>query len=93
MKSTPADEMADRAAEERSENEGMPEHAGKARDPVQWAADRGTRVNQRKPERLPAGSGMFGVALMSCAVLAVLGSARGALRWLLHRRSAVKLPH
>jgi hypothetical protein len=34
MKPNLADEIADRAAEERSEDEGMPEHPAKARDPV-----------------------------------------------------------
>jgi hypothetical protein len=56
MKPDPADEIADRDAEERSENEGMPEHAVKAHDPVRWAADRGTRVRQRLPERSPGGA-------------------------------------
>jgi len=92
MKPNPADEIADRVAEERSEDEGMPEHLGKARDPVQWAADRGKRVNQRIPERPSSRPGMFGVALMSCAVLAALSSARGAFRWMRHRGGAVRLP-
>jgi len=37
------DEKADLAAEERSEDDGMTEHARKAADPVAWAADRGAR--------------------------------------------------
>jgi hypothetical protein len=91
MKPNPADEIADRVAEERSEDEGMPEHRAKARDPVGWAADRGTRVSQRMPERSLGRPGMFGVALMSCAVLAALNSARGAFRWMRQRGGAVRL--
>ena len=53
MKPNSADEIADRAAEERSEDEGMPEHRDKAHDPVLWAANRGKRVNQRTSGRAP----------------------------------------
>ncbi len=77
MKPNPADEIADRAAEERSENEGMPEHAAKARDPVRWAADRGKRVSPRSPHR----SGVFGFAFVACAATAALTVARDAYRW------------
>ena len=38
------DEKADLAAEERSEDDGMMEHARKATDPAAWAAGRGGRV-------------------------------------------------
>ena len=41
MQPNPHDETADRAAEERSEDDGMPEHRAKARDPARWAAERG----------------------------------------------------
>jgi hypothetical protein len=74
MKPNPGDEIADRIAEERSEDDGMPEHAAKADDPVRWGADRGTRVSKRKPERSPSRPGMFGIALMSCAMLAALAA-------------------
>ncbi len=40
MKPNPHDETADRAAEERSEDDGMAEHPAKARDPARWAAER-----------------------------------------------------
>jgi hypothetical protein len=92
MKPERDDEIADRTAEERSENEGMPEHPGKARDPVRWAADRGKRVSQRMPERPPSHTGMFGVALVSCAVLAALTAARGAFHWMRHKGGMVRLP-
>jgi hypothetical protein len=92
MKPNPTDQIADREAEERSENEGMPEHPAKAHDPVRWAADRGLRTGHRMPERSPGRGGMFGVALMSCAVLAALSSARGAFRWMRHRGGVAKLP-
>lgn len=91
MKSERDDEIADRTAEERSENEGMPEHPGKAHDPVRWAADRGMRVSQRMLERSPGRPGMFGIALMSCAVLATLSSARRALHWMRHKGSTTGL--
>ena len=77
MKPNNADGIADRIAEERSENEGMPEHAAKARDPVQWAADRRARVNPRRPDR----SGIFGFAFVACAAAAALMVARDAYRW------------
>jgi hypothetical protein len=93
MKPNPADEIADRTAEERSEDEGMPEHAAKALDPVRWAAERGKRVSQRMPDHSPGRTGIFGVALVSCAALAALTSARRAVRWMRHRGGAVRLPH
>jgi hypothetical protein len=81
MKPNPYDEMADRAAEERSEDDGMPEHPAKARDPEWWAAERRVRSDQRAPEqRGPGRTGMIGIALVSCAVLAALAFARGAFR-------------
>jgi len=83
--------LADRAAEERSEDDGMPEHAAKARDPVQWAADRGRRVSQRTPGRSPGHAGLSGVALVSCAVLAALASARGAFRRMRHMGGSPRL--
>jgi hypothetical protein len=42
--------LADRDAEERSGNEGMPEHPAKARDPVRWASDRSPRTDRRTTE-------------------------------------------
>ena len=92
------DEIADRAAEERSENEGMPEHPAKAQDPVRWAADRGKRV--RRSTAQPAShkaqpashNRMVGVALLSCAALAALTLARGAFRWIGHKGGVAKLP-
>ncbi|MBX6747636.1 MAG: hypothetical protein IRY87_36860 [Acetobacteraceae bacterium] len=86
------DEIADRTAEERSENEGMPEHAAKARDPVRWAADRHARASQLRSERPSGHIGISGIALMSCAALAALASARGAVRWMRHKGSALRLP-
>jgi hypothetical protein len=78
MKPTSQDEIADRAAEERSEDDGMPEHPAKARDPERWAAERRVRSGQRAPEqRRP---GMAGIAMVSCAVLAALALARGVFR-------------
>jgi hypothetical protein len=77
------DETADRAAEERSEDDGMPEHPAKARDPARWAAERPERTGRRAPaaERGAAGrTGVFGLAMVSCAALAALTVARGALR-------------
>ncbi len=88
MKPNLADEIADRAAEERSEDEGMPEHLAKARDPVRWAVDRRARVARRPPGH----TGMFGIALMSCAALAAFASARGAFRWMRHKGDAARLP-
>ena len=49
MKPNPHDEIADRAAEERSEDDGMAEHPAKARDPARWAAERRERSGQRAP--------------------------------------------
>jgi hypothetical protein len=82
MKPNPADEIADRAAEERSENEGMPEHASKARDPVRWAADRGKRASPRSPNR----SGIFVFTFVACAATAALTAARDAYRWVRRER-------
>jgi len=82
MKPNPADEIADRAAEERSENEGMPEHAAKARDPVRWAADRAKRVGPRPSSR----SGVLGFAFIACATAAALTAARDAYRWVRQER-------
>ena len=69
MQPKPHDDTADRAAEERSEDDGMPEHPAKARDPERWAAERGS-----------GRSGMVGLAMVSCAALAALAFARGAFR-------------
>jgi hypothetical protein len=44
-------EMADRIAEERSENEGMAEHRSKTRNPVRWEFERGRRVAQSAAPR------------------------------------------
>jgi len=90
MKPERADEIADRAAEERSEDEGMPEHPAKARDPVRWAAERRARVTRRTT---PRHTGMFGVAFVSCVALAAFASARGAFRWLRHKGGVARLPH
>jgi hypothetical protein len=92
MRSNPADEIADRTAEERSEDEGMPEHASKALDPVRWAAERSRRVSQRMPGHSPGRTGILGVALVSCAALAALTSARSAVRGMRHRGGPVRLP-
>jgi hypothetical protein len=81
MKPNPHEEIADRAAEERSEDDGMPEHPSKARDPERWAAERRVRSGRRAPEqRGPGRTGVIGIAMMSCAVLAALAFARGAFR-------------
>jgi hypothetical protein len=81
MKPNPHEEIADRAAEERSEDDGMPEHPSKARDPERWAAERRVRTGQRAPEqRGPVRTGMAGIAMVSCAVLAALALARGVFR-------------
>ena len=81
MKPNPHDEIADRAAEERSEDDGMPEHPSKARDPARWAAERRVRSGQRAPEqRGPGRAGMAGIAMVSCIVLAALALARGVFR-------------
>jgi hypothetical protein len=76
------DETADRAAEERSEDDGMTEHPAKARDPAQWAAERLVRAGRRAPaDRGGSGrTGMAGLAMVSCAVLAALAFARSAFR-------------
>jgi len=66
MNSNRADEIADREAEERSENEGMPEHQAKGHDPVRWAAERDRRVRRRMPERSSSRVGALGSALVSC---------------------------
>jgi hypothetical protein len=87
MKPNPADEIADRAAEERSEDEGMPEHPAKARDPVRWAAERGERVVGR---RAPGHTGTFGGAFVACAAPAALASVRGALRRMRHGGGAAR---
>lgn len=44
IKPRSSDEKADLAAEERSEDDGMIEHAKKAADPAAWTADRGRRM-------------------------------------------------
>ena len=81
MKPSLHDETADRAAEERSEDDGMPEHRAKARDPARWAAERPERTGHRAPaERGPSRTGVFGLAMVSCAALAALTFARGAFR-------------
>ena len=92
MKPNRADEIADREAEERSENEGMPEHSTKGHDPARWAADRGRRVSRRMPERSPGRAGALGFALMSCAALVAFSSARRAFRWIRHGSGAARLP-
>jgi hypothetical protein len=91
MKPNSADHIADREAEERSENEGMPEHRAKAHDPVRWAADRGMRTSQPMPERSSSRGGLFGIALVSCAMLAALGTARSAWRWMQPRGDVARL--
>ena len=82
MKPNLHDETADRAAEERSEDDGMPEHRAKARDPARWAAERPARTGRRAPpaERASGRTGVFGVAMVSCAALAALAFAHGAFR-------------
>jgi hypothetical protein len=81
MKPNPHDETADRAAEERSEDDGMAEHTAKARDPARWAAERRVRAGRRAPaERGSGRTGMAGLAMMSCAALAALTLARGAFQ-------------
>lgn len=82
MKRNSADEIADRAAEERSENEGMPEHAAKARDPVRWAADRGRRASPHTSDR----SSVFVFTFVACAATAALTVARDAYRWVRQER-------
>lgn len=86
------DEIADRFAEERSEDDGMPEHPAKARDPVRWAAERGERVSHRATRRPPAHTRMFGIAFVSCVALVALASAPRAFRWVLRGGRAVGVP-
>ena len=76
------DETVDRAAEERSEDDGMAEHRAKARDPARWAAERLERTGRRAPaaERGPGRAGVVGLAMVSCAALAALAFARSAFR-------------
>ena len=83
MQPNPHDETADRAAEERSEDDGMPEHRAKARDPERWAAERRGVTGRRAPaaERGSGrAGGMFGVAMVSCAALAALAFTRSTFR-------------
>ena len=81
MKPNLHDETADRAAEQRSEDDGMPEHQAKAHDPARWAAERRERTGHSAPaERASGRAGMVGLALLSCAALAALTSARSAFR-------------
>jgi hypothetical protein len=76
------DETADRAAEERSEDDGMAEHRAKAGDPARWAAERRARTGHHAPgaERGSGRTGVFGLAMVSCAALAALALARSAFR-------------
>ena len=81
MKPSLHDETADRAAEERSEDDGMAEHRAKARDPARSAAERRARTGHHAPaERGSGRTGMAGLALVSCAALAALAFARSAFR-------------
>jgi hypothetical protein len=82
MQPNPHDETADRAAEERSEDDGMSEHRAKAGDPARWAAERRARTRRRAPpaERGSGRAGVFSMAMVSCAALAALAFARGAFR-------------
>jgi hypothetical protein len=81
MQPNPHDETAERAAEERSEDDGMPEHPAKARDPERWAAERRERTGHSAPaERASGRTGMVGLAMVSCAALAALAFARSAFR-------------
>ena len=82
MKPNLHDATADRAAEERSEDDGMAEHRAKARDPARWAAERPERTRRRAPaaERGAGRTGMVGLAMVSCAALAALAFARSAFR-------------
>jgi hypothetical protein len=82
MQPNPHDETADRAAEERSEDDGMPEHRAKARDPARWAAERRERTGHHAPaaERGSGRTDVFGMAMVSCAALAALAFARSAFR-------------
>jgi hypothetical protein len=47
---------------------------------------------RRMPERPPGRGGMLGVALVSCAALAFVGLARGALRWMRRGGGVARLP-
>jgi hypothetical protein len=68
MKPNPQDGIAGRAAEERSEDDGM-------------AEQRHERTGQRAPAQRGSGhTGMVGLAMVSCAALAALTFARGAFR-------------
>ncbi len=80
MQPNPHDETADRAAEERSEDDGMAEHRAKAGDPARWAAERRERTGHHAPaaERGSGRTGVFGMAMVSCAALAALAFARSA---------------
>ncbi len=82
MLPNPHDETADRAAEERSEDDGLAEHRAKARDPARWAAERREMTGQSAPaaERGPGRAGVFSMAMVSCAALAALAFARSAFR-------------
>ena len=79
MQPNPHDETADRAAEERSEDDGMAEHRAKARDPARWAAERRERTGHHAPAA-ERGFGRTGMAMVSCAALAALAFARSAFR-------------
>ena len=76
------DELADRAAVERSEDDGMAEHPAKARDPARWSVERRERTGHRAPaaERGSRRTGVVGLAMVSYAALAALAFARGAFR-------------
>ena len=82
MKPNLRDEIADRAAEERSEDDGMAEHRAKARDPARWAAERREVTGRSAPaaERASGRSGVFSMAMVWCAALAALAFARGTFR-------------
>jgi hypothetical protein len=77
--------IADRAAEARAENEGMPEHPAQGRDPGRLTEDRRKTAGRSMSRRAPVPTVVFGLALMSCAMLAALTSARGAIRWMRHK--------
>jgi len=85
MKPDRDDEIADRVAEERGENEGMSEPPARARTPVPWTADR----RERMIERPPGHTGMVGVAFVSCVAKAAVTYARGAFHWVRHRAAAL----
>lgn len=79
-----ADQIAGRAADERSENTGMPEHAAKAGDPVRSTADRSKRVGRCPRNR----RGILGFAFTARTAVAALTAARGAYRWIRPERAA-----